>query len=450
MNTQTQTNTQITYTPEQVALILLELRGRVDTIEAQLSKKSLKKTAKPKRSTEEIEAEKLRKAASAEAAKQAKLKKAEEKRLLKEAKDEKKRLAKEAEKLKAEKLKAERKLKADKLKAEKVEAKKAEKLKADKLKAEKKLAKGPSLGKEYTKKRFNLYRDLKPNDPDNQFKGVNDKFLRIAKKKDGSDTIVYRVSPDNWSEEAIKHFDSLEDKWDRKPLPFSPDYVAPPQKIKPAKKKAAKKKKSIKKTLVEQTAVIDTDDELEEQPPAEYAVHREFRLGPKSSETTWIRFDNDNSMKILEQNGYIPLDNWAWMTLPGDHPFNNKIYKTNPLASKVGKVIVNCCESSNPVAEEGKDAETVEQADDELEDIEDDDEDLIPDTLDYDSDGYRPFRDGMKITRDNRVFADSDEIKYLGKFDEKKAPGSDIVNDSSEDSDDPFGSENEMGDTAVF
>ena len=446
MNTQTQTNTQTTYTDEQVAMMLLALSGRMDTIEAQLSKKSLNKTVKPKRSAEEIEAEKLRKAANAESAKAAKLKKAEEKRLVKEAKDEKKRLDKEAKKLADEKLKA-----------EKVEAKKAQKLKAEKLKAEKKLAKGPSLDKTYTKKRFNLYRDLKPNDPDNQFKGTGTKkaFLRIAKKKDGSDTTVHRVSPDNWTEEAIGHFNSLEDKWDRKSLPFSPNYVAPESKIKPTKKKASKKKKSIKKTLVEQTAVIDTDDEMEEEPPAEYAVHRCMRLGPKSSETTWVRFDSDSSLKsILEQNGYIALDQWAWMRIPGDIPFNDKIYKTNPLKPKVGKNIVkdgkvigNCCESFNPVTEEGKDAETVEQADDELEDIEDDDEDLIPDTFDYDSDGYRPFRDGMKITRDNRVFADSDEIKYLGKFDENKR---DIVNDSSDDSDDPFGSDNEMGDTAVF
>ena len=463
----TQTNTQITYTPEQVAMMLLNLSGRMDTIEAQLSKKSLKKTAKPKRSTEEIEAEKLRKAASAEAAKQAKLKKSEEKRLLKEANDEKKRLAKEAKKLKDEKLKAEKKLEAEKVKAEKLVAKQAQKLEDEKLKAEKKLAKGPSLGKEYTKKRFNLYRDLKPNDPENQFKGINAKFLRVARKKDGSDTTVYRVSPDNWSEEAIKHFDSLEDKWDKKSLPFSPDYVAPPQKIKPAKKKAAKKKRPIKKTLVEQTVVIDTDDEMEEEPPAEYALHRCLRMGPKSSEITWVRFVGDKSLKtILKQNGYVPIDKWAWMRFPGDVPFNNKIHETDPLKSKVGKNIVkdgkvigNCCESFNPVTEEGKDAETVGQADDELEDIEDDeledieddDEVLIPDTieLDYDSEGYRPFRDGMKITRDNRVFEDSDEIKYLGKFDEKKC---DIVNDSSEESseEDAFGSENELGDTAVF
>ena len=80
-----------------------------------------------------------------------------------------------------------------------------------------------------------------------------------------------------------------------------------------------------------------------------------------------------------------------------------------------------------------------------MEEIEDDDEDLIPDTLDYDSDGYKPFRDGMKITRDNRVFADNDENKYLGML-----VGDKIVNDSSEESDDAWGSENELGDTTVF
>ena len=458
MNTQTQMNTQTTYTVEQVAMMLLNLSGRVDNIEAQLSKKSLNKTTKPKRSAEEIEAEKLRKAAAAEAVKVAKLKKAEEKRLAKEAKAEKKRLAKEAKKLVDEKLKAEKKLADEKLKAEKLEAKKAKKLADEKLKAEKKLAKGPSLDKSYTKKRFNLYRDLKTNDPDNQFKGTKGAFLRIAKKKDGSDTTVYRVSPDSWTEEAIEHFNSLEDKWDRKTLPFSPNYVAPEPKIKSTKKKASKKKNSIKKTLVEQTVVIDTDDEMEEEPPADYAVHRCMRLGPKSSEITWVRFDSTSSLNtILKQNGYVPIDKWAWMRFQGDVPFNNKEYETNPLKPKVGKNIVkdgkvigNCCESFNPVTEEGKDAEIVQQeADDELEDIEDDDELLIPDTFDYDSDGYRPFRDGMKITRDNRVFMSDEECKFLGKYNEDADK---IESDSSEDSseEDAFGSDNDMGDTAVF
>ena len=62
MNTQTQMNTQTTYTVEQVAMMLLNLSGRVDNIEAQLSKKSLNKTTKPKRSAEEIEAEKAKEA----------------------------------------------------------------------------------------------------------------------------------------------------------------------------------------------------------------------------------------------------------------------------------------------------------------------------------------------------------------------------------------------------
>ena len=35
MNTQTQMNTQTTYTVEQVAMMLLNLSGRVDNIEAQ-------------------------------------------------------------------------------------------------------------------------------------------------------------------------------------------------------------------------------------------------------------------------------------------------------------------------------------------------------------------------------------------------------------------------------
>tara|TARA_B100000575_G_scaffold294071_1_gene307859 strand:- start:5320 stop:6717 length:1398 start_codon:yes stop_codon:yes gene_type:complete len=463
----TQTNTQNTYTVEEVATMLLALSGRVDNIEAQLSKKSLKKTAKPKRSAEEIEADKMRKQAAKDAKKLAAAEAKAAKKLAAEQAKAEKLAAKQAKKLAAEQAKAEKKLADEKVKAEKKLA--AAQAKAEKLAAKeaKKAAKGPSLDKTYTKKRFNLYRDLKTDDPENQFKGMNDKFLRIAKKKDGSDTTVYRVSPNNWTEEATKHFESLEDKWDRKSLPFSPNYVAPEPKIKPAKKKAPKKKKVAKKTLVEQTAVIDTDDELEEQPPAEYYVHRCFRMSKKSSETTWVRFYNQKIMnQEVKERGLVPLNQWAWMRFPGDDKFNDKTYETNPLAPKVGKNIVkdgkvvgNCCESFNPVTEDDKDAETVGQADDEeeLDEIEDDDEDLIPDKLEddieYDSDGYREFYnptydgEALKITKDNRVFK-ADGITFLGRYNDATLA---ITNESSDDSeDDAFGSENDMVDGEVF
>ena len=98
----TQTNTQNTYTVEEVATMLLALSGRVDNIEAQLSKKSLKKTAKPKRSAEEIEAEKMRKKAAKESKKLAAA----------QAKADK-LAAKQAKKLAAEQSKAEYKIAAE-------------------------------------------------------------------------------------------------------------------------------------------------------------------------------------------------------------------------------------------------------------------------------------------------------------------------------------------------
>ena len=464
MNTQTQTQTK--YTVEQVVTMLLEMKGRVDNIEAQLSKKSLKKTVKPKRSAEEIEAENMRKEADKQAKAEAKAKKAAEKLAAKEAKAEAK-AKKAAEKLK-EKQERDAKKAAEKLKEKQErDAKKA----ADKAAKEaKKLAKGPSLDKTYTKKRFNLYRDLKPNDPENQFKGLGTKgaFLRIAKKKDGSDTTVYRVNPDNWPEEAIKHFDSLEDKWNRKGLPFSPDYVAPEPKIKSAKKKAPKKKKAAKKTLVEQTAVVDTDDELEEQPPAEYSLYRQFRMGEKSGETTWKQFSS-SMMITAKQEGLVAVDNWAYKRFAGDKPFNDKCYDTNPLKPKVGKNIIkngvvvgNCAETFNPLTEDGKDADTV-GVEDEMED-DDDDIDLIPDTFnidEYDSDGFmdlpydhHPEFAGLTLrrTKTGRVFTFEDGVqnKYLGIY---NVDTDEIENNSSseeESQEDGFGSENDMVDTTVF
>ena len=465
----TQTNTQNTYTVEEVATMLLALSGRVDNIEAQLSKKSLKKTAKPKRSAEEIEADKMRKQAAKDAKKLAAAEAKAAKKLAAEQAKAEKLAAKQAKKLAAEQAKAEKKLADEKVKAEKKLA--AAQAKAEKLAAKeaKKAAKGPSLDKTYTKKRFNLYRDLKTDDPENQFRGLDTKgaFLRIAKKKDGSDTTVYRVNPNNWPEDAIKHFDSLEDKWNRKGLPFSPDYVAPEPKIKPAKKKAPKKKKAVKKTLVQQTAVVDTDDELDEQPPAEYSVYRCFRMGEKSGETTWKQYSS-TMMKTAKQEGLVAVDEWAWKRFAGDTPFNNKCYETNPLKPKVGKNIVkdgkvvgNCAESFNPLTEDEKDADTV-GVDDEIED--DDDIDLIPDTLndidEYDSDGFmdlpyehHPEYAGLtlKRTRTGRVFTFEDGVqnKYLGIY---NVDTDEIENNSSseEESQDGFGSENDMVDTAVF
>jgi hypothetical protein len=91
----------------------------------------------------------------------------------------------------------------------------------------------PTRGnKTFTFKIFTRYRDLNFVAHHNRFKGKNGKWLRVARKKDGSDTTVLRVAPENWTEEATLYFCGLENKWDKNGLPFSPDYVPPAPKLK--------------------------------------------------------------------------------------------------------------------------------------------------------------------------------------------------------------------------
>nr|MBC8308338.1 hypothetical protein [Pelagibacterales bacterium] len=244
-------NTQTDNTTELAALrILFEtLRRDVDANTALL--KNPKRSSKPKRSAEEI---------------------AEEKKRKEDAKAEKKEtaaLAKETAKAAAKKL-------AEEAKAEKKEA-------AALAKETAQAAKGQTIDKsDHTIKVLNAYRDLKPADPTNRFKGKNKKWLRIAKKKEGSDLTVLRYQPENWTDEAIAHFNGLEEKWAKTGLPFSPEYVQS------AKKKPGKKTANNKKSLPEKVVVEDTDEELCEEIPEGYQLYRRFLTGPKSCHTTWI------------------------------------------------------------------------------------------------------------------------------------------------------------------
>ena len=108
-----------------------------------------------------------------------------------------------------------------------------------KAKEDKKANAGPKIDGSYTKKIFVRYANYNENKTANAMIGENKKALRIARKKDGSDTTVYRHNPSNWTQEAIEFFDSLNDKWDKKERGFSPDYKPPVKKSSVMAKKIA-------------------------------------------------------------------------------------------------------------------------------------------------------------------------------------------------------------------
>ena len=414
-------NTQTDNTTELAALrnLFETLRRDVDANTALL--KNPKRSSKPKRSAEEI---------------------AEEKKRKEEAKAEKKEtaaLAKETAKAAAKKL-------AEEAKAEKKEA-------AALAKETAQAAKGQTIDKsDHTIKVLNAYRDLKPTDPTNRFKGKNKKWLRVAKKKDGSDLTVLRYQPENWTEEAIAHFNGLEEKWAKTGLPFSPEYVQP------AKKKPGKKTANKKKSLQEKVVVEDTDEELCEEIPEGYQLYRRFLTGPKSCHTTWISASEYKEREAVEE-GLVPRDEWAFMEDCGSSPFNNKIYTKSPydeeedseddlgktILNAEGKVVGNCTSSFNPVEDDKKPAATVE---------EDSDDDLVPDVYDeFDDEGYKPFYNAqfqgetLKITRDGRVFRCEDD-KFLGIYNEDTTTIDN--NSSSEEDSDAFEGENDVLDAETL
>jgi len=107
---------------------------------------------------------------------------------------------------------------------------------------------------EFTKKLFTRYRDLKSNNENNIFKGLNGKRLRIAQKKDRTDKTVHRIHPANWTNEANTHFDCLNDRWSKTSLPYSPDYQPP------VKKSHSKVKATMEKVVGDLNDVVMVDD----------------------------------------------------------------------------------------------------------------------------------------------------------------------------------------------
>ena len=353
--------------------------------------------------------------------------------------------------------KEERKLAAKKAKEEKAADKEERKLAAKKAKEEKAAAKeqklatiakkwngGPKIDSSYTKKIFVEFADQNENKTAHSMLGLNGKSLRIARKKDGSDPMVYRHNPNNWSPEATLVFESLTDKWNKKERHFSPEYKAP---VKKSSGMAAK------------IAVEDTDEELDEEIPVGVKLYRKYLKGAKSGRTTWIQNGK------CPGKGMIALDVWAYLkSVKDEKTFNNKTYDVNPelkpeegvdMADEQGNVVGNHVESFTPV--EDKKVATVEvelEVEDEVED-----EVSFETTLsEYDEDGFRPWSHwsqmgvSLKIHKDNRVFfMDRSETEgFLGWFNSDTCEiQSDELEESEDESSDNFESEDEK-DTELF
>ena len=373
--------------------------------------------------------------------------------------------AKAEKKLAADKAKAEKKLEADKDKAnkklaeakakeEKAAAKEEKKLAAKKAKEEKAAAKeqklaakkakeanaGPKIDSSYTKKIFVEFADQNENKTAHAMLGLNGKSLRIARKKDGSDPMVYRHNPNNWSPEATLVFESLTDKWNKKERHFSPEYKAPV------------KKSSV---MAAKIAVEDTDEELDEEIPVGVKLYRKYLKGAKSGRTTWIQNGK------CPGKGMIALDVWAYLkSVKDEKTFNNKTYDVNPelkpeegvdMADEQGNVVGNHVESFTPL--EDKKVATVEV------ELEVEDEVSFETTLsEYDEDGFRPWSHwsqmgvSLKIHKDNRVFfMDRPETEgFLGWFNSDTCEiQSDELEESEDESSDNFESEDEK-DTELF
>ena len=353
------------------------------------------------------------------------------------------KLAAAQAKLAAAKVKEEKKLEAAKAKEEKAA------LKQQKLALKKILLAnaGPKIDSSYTKKIFVEFADQNENKTDHGMKGINGKTLRIARKKDGSDPMVYRHNPNNWSPEATLVFESLTDKWNKKERNFSPGYKAPV------------KKSSV---MAAKIAVEDTDEELDEEIPVGVKLYRKYLKSNKTGRTTWIQNGK------CPGKGMIAMSQWAYLkSVKDEKPFNNKTYDVNPelkteegvdMVDEQGKVVCNHVESFTPV--EDKKVAAVEDkkvAPVEVEvEVEDEDDDIVSDgnmLSEYDEDGFRPWSHfsqmgvSLKIHRDNRVFlTDKPETEgFLGWFNSDNCE----IESEQEESDDEFGSDDEK-DTELF
>ncbi len=424
---------QLTLTQQEIALVkeflneVGSLKRAISMVEeGQALLKAPSKKSKKRELTDEEKAEKQRvkkeKAAAKELAKSKKL-----------ADKEAKKLA--AEKVKADKVAAKKakKLAAEKVKADKAAAKKAKKLAAEKVKADKAANAGPKIDGTYTKKIFVRYANYNENKTANAMTGINGKALRIARKKDGSDTTVYKHNPNNWTGEAIELFESLSDKWDKKERGFSPDYKAPV------------KKSSV---IAKKIAVEDTDEEaeaeLELEMPKDYALYRKYLQSNKSGVALWVRCGQK------PKNSMVPLDKWCYMRNNRDKPFNGKIYEKNPeekveegvdMKDSEGNVVGNHVKTFVPVVEEKVAVEESEDEDDTKPSV----EEYVPPTVDeYDENGFKEFEhwahigEDLKIRRDGAVFYADERAEseaFIGYFNLETGDIDAEKDDSSSDED---------------
>ena len=398
------------FTLQEAAELIMNLRRDVDLHSEQLALLKAKKSGKSKKRvlSDEEKAEKQRlKDEKAVAMELVKAKKLADKQRLKE----------EKEAAKAKRLADKQRLKDEKeaAKAKRLADKEAKKLALAKAKEDKKANAGPKIDGSYTKKIFVRYANYNENKTANAMIGENKKALRIARKKDGSDTTVYRHNPSNWTQEAIEFFDSLNDKWDKKERGFSPDYKPPV------------KKSSV---MAKKIAVTDTDSEaepeLELEMPKEYVLYRKHLQSNKSGVTVWIR-DGCGAKK-----GMVVLDKWTYLRNKKDEPFNGKIYDKNPeekveegvdMKDSEGNVVGNHVKTFVPVVEEKV---VVEESEDEEDGKVPADEYVAPTIDEYDENGYKPFEhfdhfgEELKMRRDGAVFYADDRAEseaFIGFLD---------------------------------
>jgi len=355
-----------------------------------------------------------------------------EKQRVKDEKAAAKKLA--AAQAKAEKAQAKeaKKLAAAQAKAEKAAAKEAKKLAAAEAKAKKAANAGPKIDGSYTKKIFVRYANYNENKTANAMTGINGKALRIARKKDGSDTTVYRHNPNNWTDEATELFESLSDKWDKKERGFSPDYKPP-----------VKKSSVMAKKIAVEDTDEETEQELELEMPKEYVLYRRHLRSNKSGIASWVRCG------CQPKDGMVPLDKWTYMRTNDDKPFNDKIYDKNPeekveevtedvdMKDSEGNVVGNHVKSFVPVVEEKIVVESEDEEDEANEPVV---EYVAPTIDEYDENGFKPFEhfdhfgEELKMRRDGAVFfADNRDDAFIGYLDLETNEIVDEQPDSSSD-----------------
>jgi len=410
---------QLTLTQQEIALVkefLNEagsLKRAISMVEeGQALLKATSKKSKKRVLSEEEKAEKQRLKDEKAVAKKLLAEEVKAKKLA-----DKQRLKDEKAAVKAKKLADKQRLKDEKaaVKAKKLADKKAKKLALAKAKEKKEANAGPKIDGTYTKKIFVRYANYNENKTANAMTGNNGKALRIARKRDGSDTTVYRHNPSNWTTEAIELFDSLNDKWDKKERGFSPDYKPPV------------KKSSV---MAKKIAVEDTDDEvepeLELEMPKEYVLYRKYLQSNRTGVAVWIR------VGCRPRDGMVVLDKWTYMRTQDDKPFNGKIYDKNPeekveegvdMKDSEGNVVGNHVKTFVPVVEEKV---VVEESEDEEDGKVPADEYVAPTIDEYDENGYKSFEhfdyfgEDLKMRRDGAVFYADDRAEseaFIGYLD---------------------------------